>query len=181
MDCLGAIASTPAAISGRNMIWREMIIQAIRNDPAWKNGNYPKDSPPKSWIKAAIPLSAIMTGSADQLAKQAPTRETAIDLVNKLEASGEAYDANDLLYAFEGSADYDPAPKLNVINKPMLTINFADDLINPPELLNFTHRIELHRGNDSIWSCQLRSHDTRAPCCLASALQSFLQRHQHEH
>ena len=127
MDCLVAIASTPAAISGRNMIWREMISQAIRGDPAWKNGDYPKDAPPKNWIKVAIPLSAIMTGSAGQLQKQAPTRETAIDLVSKLEADGEAYDANDMLYAFESSADYDPAPKLNAIIKPMLTINFADD------------------------------------------------------
>src|SRR6202046_4184555 len=136
MDCLVAIASTPAAISGRNMIWREMISQAIRGDPAWKNGDYPKDSPPKNWINAAIPLSAIMTGSAEQLQKQAPTRETAIDLVDDLEARGGAFDANDLLYAFESSADYDPAPKLNAIIKPMLTINFADDLINPPGLLH---------------------------------------------
>jgi homoserine O-acetyltransferase len=90
MDCLVAIASTPAAISGRNIIWREMISQAIRSDPAWKNGDYPKRSPPKNWIKTAIPLSAIMTGSAEQLQEQAPTRETAIDLVDKLEASGEA-------------------------------------------------------------------------------------------
>jgi hypothetical protein len=78
MDCLVAIASTPAAISGRNTIWREMISQAIRSDPAWKNGDYPTDSPPKNWIKTVIPLSAIMTGSAGQLQKQAPTRETAI-------------------------------------------------------------------------------------------------------
>jgi len=118
------------------MIWRQMISQAIRSDPAWKNGDYPKDSPPKNWIKTAIPLSAIMTGSADQLQKQAPTRETAIDLVEDLEARGEAFDANDLLYAFESLADYDPAPKLNAIIKPMLTINFADDLTNPPELLH---------------------------------------------
>jgi hypothetical protein len=104
---------------------------------AWPrvDGDYPKDSPPKNWIKAVIPLAAIMTGSAGQLQKQAPTRETAIDLVRKLEADGEAYHANDMLYAFESSAD-DPAPKLSAIIKPMLTINFADDLINPPELLH---------------------------------------------
>src|SRR5271170_2222137 len=141
-----SLASTPAAISGRNMIWREMISQAIRSDPAWNNGGYPKGSPPKSWIKTVIPLSAIMTGSAEQLEKQAPSREAAIDLVDKLEASGEAYDANDLLYAFESSADYDPAPELNEIIKPMLTINFADDLINPPELLHLptaSHYIEV--------------------------------------
>jgi homoserine O-acetyltransferase len=99
VDCLVAIASTPAAISGRNMVWREMVSQAIRDDPAWKNGDYPKDSPPRNWINAVIPLSAIMTGSAEQLQKQGPTRNIAIALVENLEVSGEAYDANDMLYA----------------------------------------------------------------------------------
>jgi homoserine O-acetyltransferase/O-succinyltransferase len=170
-----AIASTPAAISGRNMIWREMISQAIRSDPAWKNGDYPKDSPPKNWIKAVIPLSAIMTGSAGQFQKQAPTRETAIDLVGKLEADGEAYDANDMLYAFESSADYDPAPKLNAIIKPMLIINFADDLTNPPEHLhlptasNYTE-VMFPTGPTSYGHMNIAH-----PAVWASALGSFLQ------
>jgi homoserine O-acetyltransferase len=175
MDRLVAIASTPAAISGRNMIWREMISQAIRNDPAWKNGDYPKDSPPKNWIKAVVPLSAIMTGSAGQFQKQAPTRETAIDLVGKLEADGEAYDANDMLYAFESSADYDPAPKLNAIIKPMLIINFADDLTNPPEHLhlptasNYTE-VMFPAGPTSYGHMNIAH-----PAVWASALGSFLQ------
>jgi homoserine O-acetyltransferase/O-succinyltransferase len=179
MDCLVAIASTPAAISGRNMIWREMIGQAIRSDPAWKNGDYPKDSPPKNWIKAAIPLSAIMTGSAEQLQKQAPTRKTAIDFVDELEASGEAYDANDFLYAFESSADYDPAPMLNAIIKPMLTINFADDLTNPPEHLhlptasNYTEVMFL--AGPASYGHMTLAH----PAIWASALGSFLQRLPH--
>jgi len=180
MDWLVAIASTPAAISGRNMIWREMIIQAIRSDPAWKNGDYPKDSPPKNWIKAAIPLSSIMTGSAEQLQKQAPTRETAIDLVDKLEASGEAYDANDFLYAFESSADYDPAPKLSEITKPMLTINFANDLTNPPEHLHLptaSNYVEVMIPAGSA----AYGHMTLAhPAVWASALGSFLERFPHE-
>jgi homoserine O-acetyltransferase/O-succinyltransferase len=180
MDCLVAIASTPAAISGRNMIWREMISQAIRSDPAWNKGDYPKDSPPKNWIKAVIPLSAIMTGSAGQFQKQAPTRETAIDLVGKLEADGDAYDANDMLYAFESSADYDPAPELNAIIKPMLTINFADDLTNPPEHLhlptasNYTEVI-IPAGASSYGHMNLAH-----PAVWASALQSFLQRLPYE-
>src|ERR1700677_160375 len=155
-----------------------MIIQAIRSDPAWKNGDYPKDSPPKTWIKTAIPLSAIMTGSAEQLQKQAPTRQTAVDLVDTLEPTGQAYDANDFLYAFESSADYDPAPKLNTITKPMLTINFADDLTNPPDHLhlptasNYT-AVMIPAGPDSY------GHMTLAhPAVWASALQSFLQRLQ---
>ena len=176
MDCLVAIASTPAAISGRNMIWREMISQAIRSDPAWKNGDYPKESPPKNWIKAVIPLSAIMTGSAGQLEKQAPTRETAIELVGKLEADGEAYDANDMLYAFESSADYDPAPKLNAIIKPMLTINFADDLTNPPEHL---HLPTASNYTDVMFPAGPASYghmNIAHPAVWASTLGSFLQR-----
>ena len=180
MDCLVAIASTPAAISGRNMIWREMISQAIRSDPAWKNGNYPKDSPPKNWIKTVIPLSAIMTGSAEQLQKQGPTRATAIDLVEKLEASGEAYDANDMLYAFESSADYDPAPNLNVINKPMLTINFDDDLTNPLQFLNLPTAsnyaaVVIPAGPDSYGHMAIKH-----PAVWTFALQSFLHRLPHE-
>jgi hypothetical protein len=165
MDSLVAIASTPAAISGRNMMWREMISQAIRSDPAWKNGDYPKDAPPKNWIKAAISLSATMTGSAEQLQKQAPNREKAIELVDKLEADGEAYDANDMLYAFESSADYDPARKLKAIIKPMLTINFADDLTNPPD----TCTCPPHRTTPRLCfqlAMPATVTDTRAPCCL---------------
>ena len=181
MDCLVAIASTPAAISGRNMIWREMVSQAIRGDPAWQNGDYPKDSPPRNWVNAVIPLSAIMTGSADQLQEKGPTRATAIDLVDKLEASGrEAYDANDMLYAFESSADYDPAPMLNAIIKPMLTINFADDLTNPPEHL---HLPTASSYTEVMFPAGAASygHMTLAhPAVWASALQSFLQRLPHE-
>jgi homoserine O-acetyltransferase/O-succinyltransferase len=180
MDCLVAIASTPAEISGRNMMWREMVSQAIRGDPAWKNGNYPKDSPPKNWINAVIPLSAIMTGSAEQLQKQGPTRKTAVALVENLEVSGEAYDANDMLYAFESSADYDPAPNLHVINKPMLTINFADDLTNPPQFLNSPTQsnytaVIIPAGPGSY------GHMTIAhPAIWAPAFQSFLQHLPHE-
>jgi homoserine O-acetyltransferase/O-succinyltransferase len=176
MDCLVALASTPAAISGRNMIWREMVSQAIRDDPAWKNGDYPKDLPPKNWINAVIPLSAIMTGSAEQLQRQGPTREAAVALVENLEVSGESYDANDMLYSFESSADYDPAPNLHVINKPMLTINFADDLTNPPQFLNLPTAsnyttVMIPAGPDSY------GHMTIAhPAVWAPALQSFLQR-----
>jgi homoserine O-acetyltransferase len=176
MDCLVAIASTPAAISGRNMIWREMVSQAIRGDPAWQNGDYAKDAPPRNWINTVIPLSAIMTGSAEQLQKQGPTRATAIDLVENLEASGEAYDANDMLYAFESSADYDPAPNLRLIKKPMLTVNFADDLTNPPQFLNLptasTYTAVIISAGPGSYGHMTIAH----PAVWAPALHSFLQR-----
>jgi homoserine O-acetyltransferase/O-succinyltransferase len=175
MDCLVAIATTPAAISGRNMVWREMVSQAIRGDPAWQNGNYPKDSPPRNWINAVIPLSAIMTGSAEQLQDQGPTRATAISLVENMETRGEAYDANDMLYDFESSADYDPAPNLHLIDKPMLTINFADDLTNPPQFLNMPTAsnytsVLIPASPDSYGHMNIAH-----PAVWASAVQSFLQ------
>ena len=176
MDRLVALASTPAAISGRNMVWREMVSQAIRDDPGWKNGDYPADSSPKNWINAVIPLSAIMTGSAEQLQKQGPTRKTAVAFVERLEVSGKTYDANDMLYSFESSADYDPAPNLHVINKPMLTINFADDLTNPPEFLNLPTAsnytaVMIPAGPDSYGHMNIAH-----PAVWAPALGSFLQR-----
>jgi homoserine O-acetyltransferase/O-succinyltransferase len=104
----------------------------------------------------------------------------AISLVENMETRGEAYDANDMLYDFESSADYDPAPNLHVIDKPMLTINFADDLTNPPQFLrlptasNYT-AVLIPGGPDSY------GHMTIAhPAVWASALHSFLQRHAHE-
>lgn len=135
-DAFVPLASTPAEISGRNEVWREMINQAIRDDPDWKGGDYPKDHPPQDWIRAAMPLFSIMTSNATVMQKQAPTRAKAVTLVDSVEAQAKARDANDFLYAFESSYDYDPAPRLGAITKPMLTINFADDLLNPPELLH---------------------------------------------
>ena len=151
VDALVAIASTPAAISGRNMMWRAMIAGAIRNDRDWHGGDYPVDRPPHDWGLTAFPLFAVMTENAEQLQKKGPTRAKATALVSDLADRAAKIDANDFLYVFESSADYDPAPRLGAITTPMLTINFADDLLNPPEFLdlptaaNFT-RIMLQGG-----------------------------------
>lgn len=134
-DAFVPIASTPAQISGRNEVWREMIIQAIRDDPDWKNGEYPKDHPPRDWIRAAMPLFSIMTSTAEVMQREAPTRAAAIGLVDAVEDKAKARDANDFLYTFDSSYDYDPAPRLSAIVRPVFSINFADDLLNPPELL----------------------------------------------
>ena len=136
MDALVAVASTPAAISGRNMMWRVMISDAIRNDPDWHDGAYAPDKPPRAWGRVALPLFAVMTENAPQLQKKGANRAEAVALVHQLETRAAALDANDFLRSFESSADYDPAPRLGAIVKPMLTINFADALLNPPEFLN---------------------------------------------
>jgi homoserine O-acetyltransferase len=132
MDALMPLASLPTQISGRNRIWRRIIIDAIRNDPAWNNGEY-KTQPPS--LRTAAEVSMFMGSNSVQRYKTAPTiakADKAIDdyLAERLRTM----DANDELYALESSRDYDPGPALESITAPLLAINSADDLINPPEL-----------------------------------------------
>ena len=173
-DAYVAVASTPAAISGRNKMWREMIAQSIRLDPDWREGDYPADKPPTVWARTALPLFAIMTDNAEQLQAKAPTGPAAATFVKDVAARGRAIDANDYLYTFESSRDYDPAPRLKAIVKPLLTINFADDLLNPPGLLrvppaqNIT-AVMLSGGTNSY------GHQTLSHAALwAPALSAFL-------
>ena len=173
-DAFVPIAATPAQISGRNEVWREMIAQAIHDDPDWKGGDYPKDHPPQDWIRAAMPLFSIMTSNAEVMQKEAPTRKDAVALVDKLEADAKARDANDFLYQFESSYDYDPAPRLGAISKPVLTINFADDLLNPPELLHLPTASKYTKVMIPV-GAPTYGHETLAhPEVWAPALQAFL-------
>lgn len=135
-DAFAAIATTPAAITGRNALWREMIVQAIRDDPDWRGGDYPRDHPPRDWIRAGMPLFSIMTTNAEVMERRAPTRAAATALVDELERQAASRDANDTLYVFDSSRDYDPAGRIGTIHAPFLALDFADDLLNPPELLH---------------------------------------------
>jgi homoserine O-acetyltransferase/O-succinyltransferase len=132
MDALLPLASLPAQISGRNRVWRRTVIDAIRNDPAWQGGEY-RTQPPS--LRTAAEMLWLMGSNPVLRQQEAPTREKAdgaIDVfVSRYLESG---DANDVLYALEASADYDPGPALEKIRAPLLAINTADDLINPPEL-----------------------------------------------
>ncbi|MBV9758272.1 MAG: alpha/beta fold hydrolase [Alphaproteobacteria bacterium] len=134
MDMLVALGCMPIAISGRNMLWRETLIRAIRDDPDWHGGDYDAAKPPTRWLETAMPLNAIMAGNAERLQQAAPTRADAVALFDRLAVGGPERDANDMLYAFASSYDYDPAPDVEKITASLLAINFADDLINPPEL-----------------------------------------------
>ena len=133
-DALVALGCMPIAISGRNMLWREMVIRAVRDDPDWHGGEYDPEKPPRHWLETAIPLIAIMTSNARRLQQAAPTRAEAMTLFDDVVAGARQRDANDTLYAFESSYDYDPSPDLEKISTPLLALNFADDQINPPEL-----------------------------------------------
>jgi homoserine O-acetyltransferase/O-succinyltransferase len=132
MDALMPLASLPTQISGRNFVWRKMISDAIRTDPEWHEGEY-KSKPPG--LRLAVEMLYFMGTNPVIRQKEGPTRLEADKALEKY--VGEALkrtDANDLLYAVESSFDYDPGPGLGKIKAPLLAVNFADDLINPPEL-----------------------------------------------
>lgn len=132
MDALMPLASLPTQISGRNRFWRKAISDAIRGDPAWKNGEY-TEQPPS--LKTAIGIMTLMSDSPVNWQTRAPTLAKADDAFENSVTNRRARsDANDLLYAIEASHDYDPGPGLEKIKASLVAINFADDLINPPEL-----------------------------------------------
>jgi homoserine O-acetyltransferase len=132
MDALMPLASLPVQIAGRNRMTRRMVIDSIKSDPDWNGGEY-KTQP--RGVTAAIYTLIMMGSSPRQWQKQAPTREAADKLFDTMVERDKArIDANDMLYQFDASRDYDPAPLLERIRAPLFAINSADDQVNPPEL-----------------------------------------------
>lgn len=132
MDALMPLASLPAQISGRNRAWRKLTMDAIQNDPAWNGGEYTRQPP---GLRVAAGMLFLMGSNPVQRQKEAPTLPKADEVFETAVTNSLAkLDANDALYAFAASQDYDPAPRLAEIRAPLLAINSADDLINPPEL-----------------------------------------------
>jgi len=132
MDALMPLASLPTQISGRNRAWRRLIIDAIRNDPDWHAGDYTAQPPS---LRTAAQMLWFMSSNPVLRQKEAPTLTGTDAALNKfVDSYIKTDDANDVLYAVEASHDYDPGPNLEKIRAPLLAINSADDLINPPEL-----------------------------------------------
>jgi homoserine O-acetyltransferase/O-succinyltransferase len=133
MDALVPLASAPTAIVGRNRIWRKALMDAIRDDPAFAGGAY--GEPPRAGLRSAVRLLALMGAAPIQWQKDAPTREAADAFLDaQVERRLPGAEANDMLFQFDASRDYDPSSRLEAIVAPVLAINSADDLINPPEL-----------------------------------------------
>ena len=133
MDALMPLACLPVQIAGRNRLWRKMIIDGIRQDPDWKNGDY--TSQPRAGLKVAVDLLLIAGSAPLHMQADFPTRDAAdkyLDDSTKRIAPG--LDANDFLYAVSASRDYNPELKLDTIRVPVMYVNSADDFINPPEL-----------------------------------------------
>lgn len=131
MDALVPMASQPAEMSSRNWMLRRLIIDSIRNDPEWNNGNYTKQ--PRSLQFASVFFGIATNGGNQALYKAAPTREKADQLLNQRLTGPFPGDANDHLFQWDASRDYNPSPGLERIQAAVLAVNAADDERNPPE------------------------------------------------
>ena len=131
MDVLVPMASQPTEMSSRNWMMRRMLIDAIRNDPDWNNGNYTIQ--PRSLRVTNVFYNIATSGGTLAYQQMAPTRELADKLLDERLAAPFKADANDFLYQWDASRDYNPAPGLERIQGAVLAINSADDERNPPE------------------------------------------------
>jgi homoserine O-acetyltransferase len=133
MDALMPLASLPVAIAGRNRMTRKMAIDCIKMDPEWKGGEY--SSEPKMGLTGAISSMIFMVSSPFQWQRSAPTRDQSDSMLAALEKRYfAALDANDMIYQFDASRNYDPSFHLSAIKATLFAINSADDQVNPPEL-----------------------------------------------
>jgi homoserine O-acetyltransferase len=167
MDALMPLASLPVQISGRNRVWRKTLIDAIRNDPAWQGGNYTTQPPS---LGTAASLIFFMGSNPPLRQEQMPTLAKADEvLAESVTNAMHTQDANDVLYQVGASWDYDPEPALERIRAPLLAINSADDLINPPELGILEREIKRVKRGEAIvipLSPQTRGHGTHTLAAL---------------
>ncbi|MBA2918881.1 alpha/beta fold hydrolase [Sphingomonas sp. MAH-20] len=134
MQALMPLACEPVQIAGLNRMWRQMIVDGIKADPAWMNGDY--TTQPIQGLRTAASISLIVGGAPLNLQKLYSDRDAAIAYVReRIDADIASRDANDMIYQFESSKTYNPWPDLEKIKAPMTWINSADDFINPR---NFT-------------------------------------------
>lgn len=132
MDALMPLASLPTQIAGRNRVWRRVAIDAIRHDPEWQGGDY--TAQPQS-LRTVAEMLFLVSDNPVRRQRASPTLARADQTLDAYVANYiRTNDANDMLYALSASRDYDPGPMLDRIVAPLLAVNFADDLINPPEL-----------------------------------------------
>jgi homoserine O-acetyltransferase/O-succinyltransferase len=133
MDALMPLACQPVQIAGRNRLWRKMVIDGIRQDPDWKNGDYTAE--PRAALQISADFLLIAGGAPLHMQEDLPTRAAADNFLDEsIRRITAGLDANDFLYAVSASRNYDPSPGLDGIKVPVMFINSADDFINPPEL-----------------------------------------------
>jgi homoserine O-acetyltransferase len=181
IDAAMPLASEPVEIAGRNRMMRRMIMDAIRTDPEWNNGEY-KQQP--HGLAAALDILLIMGSSPLRMQKDEPTREQADKFLEDFVASRmKTTDANDMIYYFDASRNYNPEPQLEKITAPLIAVNSADDQINPPELKIIDRDIQQVKNGQFVLlpiTDQTRGHGTHSwPAIWGDHLAELLQKSQH--
>lgn len=176
-DALVPLASNPVEIAGRNRVWRKLLVDAIVTDPTWKGGEYTE--PPKGMANA-LGFLLIATSTPRLWQKDFATAAAADKwLADQLTARAKTTDANDTIYHFRASEDYDPSSHLGEITAPLLAINSADDFVNPPELPMMEAMIgQVKRGKFVLIpaSDETRGHGTHSrPTVFGPYLAEFLK------
>jgi homoserine O-acetyltransferase len=177
MDALVPMASQPSEMASRNWMLRRLMIETVRSDPEYSGGNY--TAQPRSMKMASVFYAIATNGGTLALQKVAPTREAADKIVETRLAAPFKADANDFVYQWDSSRDYNAAPGLERIKAALLAINAADDERNPPET-GLMER-ELKRVNGGRLYLIPASEDTRGHATTGMArfwkqqLHDFLQ------
>jgi homoserine O-acetyltransferase/O-succinyltransferase len=130
------LACNAVEIAGRNRMFRQIVIDGFRNDPAYEGGNYTDPAALKQG-QETFALMSLMAGSNPyRMQAEAPTRAEAERLLaaSKARLLARVADPNDTIYQYDASRNYSPAARLHEITAPVLWINSADDFINPPGL-----------------------------------------------
>jgi homoserine O-acetyltransferase len=173
MDALMPLASLPTQISGRNRVWRRTAIDAIRNDPEWRGGNY--SAQPQS-LRIAEEIMYLMGSNPVLRYEQMPTLAKSDATLDVAIADAlKTDDANDVIYQLEASHDYDPGPGLEKIRAPLVAVNSVDDLINPPELGILEREIKRVRMGRAVvlpFSPETRGHGTHT---IAAVWKQYLE------
>ena len=152
------LACEPVVLAGLNRMWRTLVIDGIKADPAWAGGNYTAE--PKQGLRTAESLLFVAGAAPLALQQSYPTRAGAEAFVRSRITQGlEGLDANDLIYAVDASRNYDPWPRLEAITAPVTWLNSADDFINPRNL-DFP-RLAVKRMRDARFRLIPESAETR--------------------
>lgn len=163
MDGVMPVVCLPEKIKGRNLIWRQLVVKAIRNDPDWQNGNYDKQP---YGLFASLPFARMLLDGVPHMQKIVFDMNSAAVFIDSAINEAKSIDANDLIYTLEASADYNPETQLENIQTKIFALDFTDDQLDPIELnalnrliKNVKHgRAIIQKGNDDSYGHLTMAH-----------------------
>jgi homoserine O-acetyltransferase len=175
VEAVMPVVSLPVRVSGRNLLWRRLVIDSIRNDPDWKRGDYAK---PSLGYQQGYAITFMMIEGVPHLQAIIPNKAAAETFIARVAKAHEHSDPNDLLYSLESSEDYDPEPGLSKIKAKLFALNFSDDEFNPDVLQLLQTRITAVKNARYVvqrGTAQSYGHLTMAhPALWASHVREFM-------